>query len=88
MKSHTVKLKHGRVLTEKKFVHTIAANKIITEKKLYVEINNVSIEMQIDTGSDITIINKATWKTNEKPILKITSKIARGVLVEKLFLLA
>lgn len=49
------------------------------------KINNVNVKMQLDTDSDITIINKATWKANRKSILKRTLKIECDMLGKKLY---
>lgn len=54
-------------------------------KFVYVKINYVNVKMQRDTDSDITIINKATWKANRKSILKRTLKIECGMLGNKLY---
>ena len=59
-----------------------------TEKlqRKYINIcpNNKKIKFQIDTRSDLTIINAETWKKIKCPTLSNSKKIARGVTGEKL----
>ena len=38
-------------------------------KYLYVKIQNKKVKMQLDSGSNISIINTQTWKNIEKPTL-------------------
>eukprot|EP00106_Octopus_bimaculoides_P019821 XP_014787263.1 PREDICTED: isoamyl acetate-hydrolyzing esterase 1 homolog [Octopus bimaculoides] len=50
-------------------------NGIVTKKKfINVEIENIRIKMQLDTGSDITIVNEETWKFIGKPKLSKSTK--------------
>ena len=48
-------------------------------KYLYVKIQNKKVKMQLDSGSDISIINTQTWKNIGKPTLLKPNKIARTV---------
>lgn len=48
-------------------------------KFVQVKINGEKVQFQLDTGSDISIINETTWKRINKPRLTKTDKIARGV---------
>ena len=40
--------------------------------------------MQLDTGSNISIIDKKTWKAIGKPYLDLTQKVAQSVCGNKL----
>ena len=42
------------------------------------------MKLQLDTGSDITIINEKTWKKLGKPSLLNLGKVTRGVSGKKL----
>ena len=53
-------------------------------KFVFLKINNVKIKLQLDTGSDITIINEETWRKAGKPSLVTSKKIAYGVSGKKL----
>ena len=46
-------------------------------KYLYVKIQNKKVKMQLDSGSDISIINTQTRKNIGKPTLLKSNKIAR-----------
>ena len=53
-------------------------------KYLYVKIQNKKVKMQLDSGSDISIINIQTWKNIGKPTLLKFNKIARTVTGRKI----
>lgn len=40
------------------------------------QINDVKIKLQLDTGSDIAIINKQTWRKMGEPSLLTSDKVA------------
>ena len=66
-----------------------ATNKFLNEtpskrKCAYVIINNIKIKLQLDTGSDITIINDKTWKKQGKLKLLTLIKVICGVSGRKL----
>ena len=46
--------------------------------------DNIKIKLQLDTESDITIINEKTWKKLSKPSLLTSRKVARDVFGRKL----
>ena len=75
-------------LKENKFKNTVNATteKTSTTKRKFVDvvIENRKIKFQLDTGSDLTIINKASWERIGSPMLTTSKKIARGVTGEKL----
>lgn len=47
-------------------------------KFIKMKVNDVSVKLQIDTGSDISIISESTWRTIGKPELKQTTHSARN----------
>ena len=51
---------------------------------MYIKINNVKVKLQLDTGSDISIINEETWKKIGTPLLKKTDKVACRVSGKRL----
>ena len=51
-------------------------------KYVTVDIFNSSIKFQLDSGSDISIINWRTWRKLNKPTLLKTDKIAKSVTSE------
>lgn len=54
------------------------------KKFMHIKILNKSVEFQLDSGSDLTIINLETWKRLGKPTMIKSSKIARSVTGEKI----
>ena len=54
------------------------------KKYLNVKIQNKKVKMQLDMGSDISIINIQTWKNIRKPTLLKLNKIARTVTGRKI----
>ena len=69
-------------------VNVVLSKKEIDEgqkrKFVSVRINGTNVILQLDTGSDISIINEKTWKQIGSPPLKKSSRIARGVSGRKL----
>ena len=62
-------------------------NETLNRKFINVKLNNKSIWMQLDTGSDISIILwliKKTWKALGKPYLDLTRKVTCSVCDNKL----
>ena len=55
-------------------------------KRKYVDmkVNGWNITCLLDTGSDISTVDKTTWKKIGKPELRNTGKIARGISGSKL----
>ena len=53
-------------------------------KYFYVKIQNKKVKMQLDSGSDISIINTQTWKNIGKPTLFKSNKIVRTVTGRKI----
>lgn len=59
---------------EKKLKREI--NKTSQKRNVFVQINDVKIKLQLDTGSDIAIINKQTWRKMGEPSLLTSDKVA------------
>lgn len=53
-------------------------------KYVQVKILNKNVKLQLDSGSDLSIINRHTWKRLDKPTMLKTNKIARTVTGEKI----
>ena len=53
-------------------------------KYVTVKIGNKDVKMQLDSGSDLSIINFHTWKTIGKPEMMRTTKVARSVTGERI----
>ena len=68
---------------ELKLPKSIIKNKI-SGNIFYVKIQNKKVKMQLDSGSDISIINTQTWKNIGKPTLLKSNKIARTVTGRKI----
>ena len=56
----------------------------IVRKYITVKILNKSVRFQLDSGSDLSIINLQTWRKWNRPIIKMTSKTARTVTGDKI----
>lgn len=50
-----------------------------------VEIENIRIKMQLDTGSDVAIVNEETWKYVSKPKLSKSIRVAHGTVGKRLY---
>ena len=53
-------------------------------KYITVKVLNKSVRFQLDSGSDLSIINLQTWRKLNWPIIKLTSKTARTVTGDKI----
>ena len=57
-------------------------------KYVTIDIFNSSIKFQLDSGSDISIINRRTWRKLNKPTLLKTEEIAKSVTGENINILS
>lgn len=57
---------------------TKCLNDTQNRKVVKIKMNNTEIKLQLDTGSDITIINIKTLKNIVEPTLSKTKVVARG----------
>ena len=75
--------KEKRWRSNKSKVNVVLSHREIEEgqKRKFVnaKINGKSVKLQLDTGSDISIINVETWKRIGCPTLEKSYKLARGV---------
>ena len=55
-----------------------------TRKFVHAKMLNKSVKFQLDSGSDLTLINLLTWKRLSKPIMIKSDKIARSVTGDKI----
>ena len=55
-----------------------------TRKYVTVKINKQNVKMQLDSGSDLSIINVQTWKKINKPTVSRTRRLAKTVTGEKI----
>ena len=53
-------------------------------KFVKVQLNNKEVEFQLNTGSDLTLINEQTWKKIGTPRQLKMEKIAHGITGNKL----
>ena len=51
----------------------------VVPKYITVKVLNKSVRFQLDSGSDLSIINLQTWRKLNRPIIKMTSKTAQTV---------
>ena len=51
------------------------SNKVV-RKYITVNVQNKSVRFQLDSGTDLLIINLQTWRKLNRPIIKMTSKTA------------
>ena len=49
-----------------------------------VKVLNKSVRFQLDSGSDLSIINLQTWRKLNRPIIKMTSKMAQTATGDKI----
>ena len=56
----------------------------VVRKYITVKLLNKSVRFQLDSGSDLSIINLQTWRKLNRPIIKMTSKTARKVTGDKI----
>ena len=59
-------------------------NKDNIRKYVPVQILGRKVNLQLDSGSDLTIINLQTWKSLGRPTMLKTTKIARYVTGDKI----
>ena len=74
----------GKVDKRKEKISKISNETPLKRKFVFVAINHIRIKLQLDTGSNITIINEKTWKILGKPSLLTRGKVARGISGKKL----
>ena len=53
-------------------------------KYITVKVLNKLVRFQLDSGSDLSIINLQTWRKLNRPIIKMTSKTAQTVTGDKI----
>ena len=56
----------------------------VVRKYITVKVLNKSVRFQLDSGSDLSIINLQTWRKLNRPIIKITSKTAQTITGDKI----
>ena len=56
----------------------------VIRKYITVKVLNKSVRFQLDSGSDLSIINLQTWRKLNRPIIKMTNKTARTVTGDKI----
>ena len=76
----------NRKIIKNRFRHTKSEDKSdkVVRKYITVKVLNKSVLFQLDSGSDLSIINLQTWRKLNRPIIKITSKTARMVTGDKI----
>ncbi|XP_029643530.2 uncharacterized protein K02A2.6-like [Octopus sinensis] len=78
-----MKCRSKKVVKPKKFCSTKINYTIQNRKFVLVEINDFQTKMKLDTGSDVSIINTATWNKIGRPVYKKTTRITHGVSGEQ-----
>ena len=56
----------------------------VIRKYITVKVLNKSVRFQVESGSDLSIINLQTWRKLNRPIIKMTNKTARTVTGDKI----
>ena len=56
----------------------------VVRKYITVKTLNKSVRFELDSGSDLSIINFQTWRKLNRQIIKMTSKTARTVTGDKI----
>ena len=76
----------NRKIIKNKVRHTKSEDKLdkIVRKYITVKVLNKSVRFQLDSGSDLSIINLQTWRKLNRPIIKMTSTTARTVTGDKI----
>ena len=71
----------NRKVIKNRIGHTKSEDKSdkVVRKYITVKILNKSVRFQLDSGSDLSIINLQTWRKLNRPIIKMTSKMMRMV---------
>lgn len=67
-----------------RITRTDQADETNIRKYVQVEMQNRKVKLQLDSGSDLTIINLQTWRKLNKPVMLKTDKIARSVTERKI----
>ena len=65
---------------------TNTENTEIKMKRKFVKVlmNNTLVKFQLDTGSDVTLIDEQTWKTIGRLTIRKMGKIAHGITENKI----
>ena len=76
----------NRKIIENRVRHTKSGDESdkVVRKYIIVKVLDKSVRFQLDSGSDLSIINLQTWRKLNRPIIKMTSKTARTVTGEKI----
>ena len=73
-KGHIAKVCHSKVSSPKNHVNTLSTSlQQITRYhpiKILVQLNGTTVDMELDTGSPVTIINSTVWKKIGSPMLQ------------------
>lgn len=69
-KKHTSRVRTTRMDNE---------DKLNTRKYVELEILNKKVKLELDSGSDLTIINLQTWRKLNRPTMMHTQKIAKSI---------
>ena len=81
------KSKRNEFKSKKDKVNIVLSRQEIEEEQkrkfVQVKINGKNVKLQLDTGSDISIVNTETWIKIGRPLLKKTEKVARWILGRK-----
>ena len=56
----------------------------VVRKYITVKVLNKSVRFQLDSSSDLSIINLQTWRKLDWPVIKMTSKTTRTVTGDKI----
>ena len=75
----------NRKIIKNRVRHTKSVDKSdkVVRKYIAVKVLNKSVRFQLDSGSDLSIINLQTWRKWNRPIIKMTSKMAWTVTGDK-----
>ena len=80
--------KRNKFKSKKDKVNIVLSRQEIEERQkrkfVRAKINGKNVKLQLDTGSDISIINTETWIKIGRPLLKRTEKVAHGISGRKL----
>ena len=58
----------------------------VVHKYITVKVLKESVRFQLDSGSDLSIMNLQTWRKLNRPIIKMTSKTVRTVTGDKIII--
>ena len=75
-----------RKIIKNRVRHTKSEDKSdkVVHKYITVKVLNKSVRFQLDSGSDLSIINLQTWRKLNRPIIKMTSKTVWMVTGDKM----